>query len=238
MNTKLFSRHSLKTRVTLFTLAIFLVSLWSLGSYASLKLRHDMQHQLGEGQSSTVSFIAEEINHQIDERFRTLEKVAANVAPATLANSAALQRFLEQQREDLQGPFNAGVVVYGLDGTVIADVPVSAAWFGVNFLNREFLLAALKQGRSTIGQSVLGNKPGAPVVVIVTPIRDGRGKVIGALAGITNLELPNFLDIVSQNGPGKTGGYLLIAPQQRQIIVATDKRQVMHTLPGSATNEK
>ena len=41
-----FSPRSLKTRVTLFTLAIFLAGLWSLALYASEMLRADLQREL------------------------------------------------------------------------------------------------------------------------------------------------------------------------------------------------
>ena len=54
--------RSLKTRVTLFTLAIFVISICSLALYVSRSLREDMERQLGEQQFSTVSFVAAEIN--------------------------------------------------------------------------------------------------------------------------------------------------------------------------------
>jgi membrane protein implicated in regulation of membrane protease activity len=42
-----FRRRSLKTRVTLFTLAIFVISIWLLAFYASKMLRKDMERLLG-----------------------------------------------------------------------------------------------------------------------------------------------------------------------------------------------
>jgi sensor histidine kinase regulating citrate/malate metabolism len=60
--------HSLKTRVTLFTLAIFLISLWLLAFYASRVLRHDMQRLLGDQQFSTATFVASDINGDMYDR--------------------------------------------------------------------------------------------------------------------------------------------------------------------------
>ena len=57
-----FAPHSIKTRVTLFTLSIFVVSIWALSFYASHMLKADMQRVLGEQQRSTASFIAAGIN--------------------------------------------------------------------------------------------------------------------------------------------------------------------------------
>ena len=65
MRFKIFHWHSLKTRVTFFTLAIFLVSLWLLAFYASRVLHKDMQRLLGVQQFSTATFVASDINQEI-----------------------------------------------------------------------------------------------------------------------------------------------------------------------------
>lgn len=46
MSFKIFQRPSLKTRVTLFTLAIFVISIWSLAFYASQMLGEDMRPRI------------------------------------------------------------------------------------------------------------------------------------------------------------------------------------------------
>jgi len=51
------SLHLLKTRVTLFALAIFLIGIWPLAFYASRMLRNAIQRLLGKQQFSTVSFL-------------------------------------------------------------------------------------------------------------------------------------------------------------------------------------
>ena len=53
---------------------------------------------------------------------------------------------------------------------------------------------------------------------------------------MTNLSLPSFLDQITASSYGKTGGYLLVAPQFRLIVTATDKRRVMETLPAPGIN--
>jgi hypothetical protein len=97
MNLNPFQWQSLKTRVTLFTLAIFLISIWSLTFYISRMLREDMQRLLGEQQFSTVSYIAAEVNDALGERLKALEAVAKAIAPTPLGNVTALQAELEKQ---------------------------------------------------------------------------------------------------------------------------------------------
>ncbi|MDP3866170.1 MAG: PAS domain S-box protein [Rhodoferax sp.] len=230
MKSNLFQWRSLKTRVTLFTLAIFLIGIWSLTFYASRMLREDMQGLLGDQQFATVSLLAHQVNHELDDRLRLLEVVAGGVTPIMLGKPAALQALL-QQNSHLQMLFNGGVIALGLDGTAIAEVPLTAGRIGVNYMDVYAVATALKAGKSTIGRPVMGRKLLAPVFGMAVPIRDPQGKVMGILMGVINLGKPNFLDKITESRYGKTGGYFLAAPQLRLNITATDKSRIMQPLP-------
>src|ERR1035437_706565 len=122
MNLNIFQLRSLKTRVTLFTLAIFVISFWSLALYGSRSLREDMERQLGEQQFSTVSFVAAEIDEGLALRVKALEKVARSIDQFLLDNPVALQQMLGTWF--FVNLFNAGVVAVTADGTAVADAPV------------------------------------------------------------------------------------------------------------------
>lgn len=231
----IFPRNSVKTRVTLSTLAIFLASLWSLSYYASTMLRKDMQLLLGDQQFSTASHVASEINHQLEARFEVLNSVAVKLNPALLENTTALQAYLDQLAL-IQELFNGGVLVYRLDGTAIAEVPLTAGRIGTNYIDIDTIAAALKEGQSTIGRPVMGKKLRAPVFGMTVPIRNAQGQVIGAVSGVTNLGQPSFLDQITHGNYGKTGGYLLVAPQHRLVVTATDKRRIMDRIPEPGVN--
>ena len=96
MNLNIFQWRSLKTRMTLFTLAIFLTSIWSLAFYSSRLLREDMQHLLGEQQFSTASFVAQELNGELNDRAQGLENIANTLDPALMKDATGLQHFLER----------------------------------------------------------------------------------------------------------------------------------------------
>jgi hypothetical protein len=233
MNLNIIPWRSLKIRVTIFTLTVFLVGIWSLTFYSSYTLHNDMEQELGEQQFSTVSIIAADINSEIDERLGALEKVAARITPAILGNASSMQAFLED-RIAFRMMFNAGINVTRLDGVVIADVPISMRRIGNNYSDRNHVAGALR-GKSTIGNPVMGKMVKAPIVPIAVPILD-KGKVIGTLTGITNLGAPNFLSKITDNVYGKTGGYLLVSRQLRTIVYATDKKRIMEVLPGPGIN--
>jgi diguanylate cyclase (GGDEF)-like protein/PAS domain S-box-containing protein len=230
-----FSRNSLKTRVTMFTLLIFLISIWSLSFYASRILHENMRQLLGEQQSSTLKLVADATNHELRDRLEALEKVAAGFNPALLGNPAALQNNLDQ-RPVFQELFNGGVFVTGVDGVALVTEPVSLQRRGISFLDRDYVADTLQNGKSTIGLPIMGKLLSVPVFGMAAPIRDARGKVIGVLAGVTNLAEPNFLGALVGNRYGTTGGYVLLAPQQRVIVVATDKSLVMQPLPAAGVS--
>jgi len=216
-------------------LALFLASLWSLSYYAIHILHQDMEKTLSDQQFSTVSVIAANVNNALSDRLKALETVAEMVTPTLLNNDTALQDFLDRLPL-LQNNFNAGVIAYQANGNAIAEVPQSARRVGTNYMDIDTIAAALREGESTVGSPVIGKKLMAPVFGMTVPIRDEQQRVIGALSGVTNLGSPNFLDQVTQNRYSKTGGYMLVAPQSRLIVTATDKRRIMETLPPTGAN--
>ncbi len=236
MNSNTFQWRSIKTRVTLVTIAIFMIGFLAMVSYASRILRGDMQRQLGEHQFSTVTLLAAHINDELSDRIKALEKIAETTIPAVLGDVTALQSRLED-RPILQLLFNDGIFVTRLDGTTVADVPLSASRIGVDFSARDYVVGALNDGKATIGKPVIGKVSRAPVISIAVPIHDNRGKVIGALVGATDLSKPNFLDKIAANNYGRTGGYHVVTRQEGVIVSATDKTRIMETLPAIGASQ-
>ena len=229
MKINLSSWKSVKTRVTLFTLGIFLSSLWALTFIANSLLHRDLEKMISQQQLTAAQFMASEINQQIEERFKSLRIVANAFTPALLGNVDASQNHLEEQLI-FQSMFNGGTFIVGLDGKATASIPLSAKRRGVEYLDRDFIQAALREGKSTVGKPVIGKMLNAPIFVMAVPITDEQGVVIGALAGITNLGTTNFLDKITQNRYGTNGGYLLVSKAHRLIVSGTDKRFVMRPL--------
>jgi PAS domain S-box-containing protein len=235
---QLFQWRSLKTRVTVLTLVIFVISLWILELFASRILREDMKHQLGEQQQSAVSFVAEQVNDELAERFAALKLIASQIDAPLMGNRPALQALLEQ-RPILDLLFNGGVFVTGPDGVSLASVPLAPEGLpriGVNYMDRDFVITALREGKPVIGKPVLGRVLKSPIVAMAVPILDAQGKVVGTLVGVINLGKPSFLDKITQHRYGITGGYVLIAAQHRLVVIATDKTRIMESLPAVGVN--
>jgi two-component system sensor histidine kinase/response regulator len=238
MTSTIFSWRSLKTRVTVLTLVIFVISLWILALYASRMLREDMKRHLGEQQQSAVSFVAEQVNDELADRFAALKLIANQIDAPLMGNRPALQARLEQ-RPIIDLLFNGGVFLTGPDGVSLASAPLAPEGvprIGVNYMDRDYIITALREGKPVIGKPVMGKVLMSPIVAMAVPILEAQGKVVGALVGVINLGKPSFLDKITRNRYGKTGGYVLIAAQHRLVVIATDKTRIMESLPAVGVN--
>ena len=228
------ARHSLKTRITLAMLSIFLAGMWTLSLSVSHALRSDMETLLSAQQFSTVSMVAAQVNREMDTRLNALESVANTSATAMQEGPAAMQALIEQ-RPVLQTLFNGRISVHALDGTIIADFPKSAEQHADD-INVDAVAVALKEGKPVVGRPVVGTLQTDPLFNMAVAIRDDKGSVIGALCGEVDLGIPNFLDQITKSHYGNAGGYTLIIPKDRLIVTATDTSRTMEKLPAAGGN--
>jgi len=226
---------SLKHRLTALTLAVFLVGIWSVTLYATRSLRADMVRLFGEQQFSTTSAVAAQLDAELDVRLQSLIRIAAEISPRLLASHAELQQFLEA-RTTLQSLFNGGTRIRDSAATTLASVPHALERIGSSYADRDYMIAALKEGRASIGRPVISRTLQVPVVAMAAPIRDPTGQVIGAVTGVVNLGQASFLDRLVEQRYGASGGYLIIAPQHGLIITGTDKSRIMSPMPAPGVN--
>lgn len=230
-----FQRHSIKAKVTLFTLAVFVFSLVSVSLYASHQLRADMKQELSKQQRSALSLLSEFVSQGLTTRLQALEKAAQRITPAIMKDPVALQAEISQ-RVILESLFNAGLVVLNHEGTAMAENSYFPGRLGTSYGDRDHVQLALQQNRASVGQLLTGRVSKKTGFGMSAPIRDAQGKAIGALTGYIDLGQPNFLDIIGQQQYGRTGGYLLVDPVQRRIIAATDKSRTLEQLPAPGVN--
>lgn len=216
-------------------LALFLVGIWSLASYASHVLREDLHEVLGKEQFVTASTMAAHISREMEDRLQALRVTAVPLHLAMLNDSAALQAYL-QERPVLQRLFSGGVLVIGATGTAVAEAAPVVGRIGTNYRDIPSVATVLQQGVEVVGTPVLGKRIGAPVFDMVVPIRDAQGQVIGALSGLTNLGTANFIDSIGGVNYGPKTSYMLIAKQQRLVVTATNKQRAMERLPTPGTS--
>jgi len=226
--------RSLKTRVTMGILVIFALGLGAMAWYASRLLRQDMQVLVGDQQLSTVTVLADQVSGQVSVRLQSLEELAAKAVPV-LADAGATQSLLDQDTLTAQ-LFNRGSFVTRMDGVAIASAPRELRRVGIDYRDRDYMIAALESGRTVVGKPVRGKALGTPVLVMAAPVRDGTGRVIGAVAGVTDLGRSNFLDTITSHRYGETGSFHVVSAQHRLIVTSSDRSRVMQALPPPGAN--
>ena len=221
---------SLKTKITLVSLLIFVISLWGFQFFVSQTLRKDMTRLMGEQQFSTASILAVEVDRQIQMRVVALEHLAKSIAPPEINDPDQLQKRLLARSDALQ-LFNGGIFVTGPEGVVVASVPDSNVGKGTDFSQSDYVIAALNAGTTTAGKPAMGRVHQTPTFTFGTPIRGAQGQVVGVLAGVIELAGANFLDGLTGNRYGKSGGYFIVNPKHRMIVTGSDKKRSMEVLP-------
>ncbi len=220
------------------TVAAFVFGVWSLSYYASRLLRDDLIQLIGGQQSATVSAVAAEINANMEERLKALEFVAVGINLPMLEQPAILQVYLDQ-RPLITLLFNAGAFITRLDGVAVAEVP-RIGRTGINYLDRDHVAAALRDGKASVGKAVIGKKVASPSFAMTVPIRDTQGNVIGALTGATDLSVTNFLDNFVASRYGLSGGYLIVDPVNKLFVTTTSnanyEKLVMQPIPAPGVN--
>ena len=99
----------------------------------------------------------------------------AGISAVALATGPAAMQVLLEHNVTLADLFNFGVLAYGVDGTAVAEVPRTAGRVGVNYLDNPTVLAALKEGKTTLSTVHLGKVLRAPVFGMTVPIRNAQG---------------------------------------------------------------
>ncbi|MDD4912282.1 MAG: EAL domain-containing protein [Sideroxydans sp.] len=226
---------SIKTRITFLILVVLIIGFWSAAFYASQILRANMEQIFGKQLLSNATFMAGEIDEELQTRLYSLKAVAGKISAAEVRNRSQSQARLEQL-SILKHQFNAGLIIIDMHGKVIADSDPLAGRLDENLLAQSHIKAALQEGKSSIGKPHLADSQTYPEFGLAAPIFDSKGKVIGALAGIIDLSRPSFFDQVTSRLYGERGEFLLIAPQYNLFVTATDKSRIMHTIPAPGVN--
>lgn len=228
METTQSSRHSLKTRITLATLGVFLASLWSLSFYATRSLQHDVERLVSEQQLITAVLIAEQINLELTERLQALQDISRTLGAYDLSQKQHLQTYVDQ-RQDLLTLFNSRVFITDPRGDTLASLPFLPEYIGVNFADRDYLITAIGKGQPSIGRPVMGRTARAPVVVMAAPILDRAGQISGALAGSISLEKQTFLDQIGKHNI-QQGSLTLVDRNSGLVVMSTERAQLMTDL--------
>lgn len=230
-----FRNLSLKFKVTLFTLGLFLFSIGVITYQFSAHSRQELEVTLSDQQFSEVSFVAERIDNAVKLRIDSLAVTASTITPQMLEHRDQLESFLSD-RTALYKLCTLGIMIISKGGHGLADFPRSGDRGHADFTQRDFYRQVMTTGKPALSKPGHGRFVQDPRLVIAVPILDKHDKVIGILAGITSLSDGSLISNFDIKSHPNRNAYLVISPRDNLFVADTDNARTLETLPTPGVN--
>ncbi len=172
----------------------------------SLAIR-DMRTRLSESVSSSLSGMVSRLAARMDDDLAAMRRLARDEAELVRSlDPDEARRRLEARAGALRFAFDYGVVVVDQTGAVVMDSENRDGWDGVSLADAEFFQRTFSRGEGVVSLPFRSPLPdGRAIAVVTAPIRDGRGRIIGLLAGAIDLLENRFLVQTTGVGAGRFG---------------------------------
>lgn len=225
---------SLRTRITLSTMVIVVLTLWLTTLLSGHVLRSEMEAAISTQQFSAVALAAKKVDQLLSERIAAIEELAAHLSHSK-APLDQQQLFLEDLMV-LPKMFNWGIMILDSQGIAQASLPSHLNRASMNYYHMPSIQGALKHGQTTVSDPMIDSLTQQPMVFVIAPIRDKTEQIHGLAIGVINLANPNILDTVNAAKYGLTGDFFIIAPNSRRYVASSDKRRIMLQGPPIGVN--
>lgn len=221
---------TIKSKVTLIATSVFVALLVVASAIQMYFVKVDMKELLGNQQLSTVSYEAQDIDHELITAQTALVRVSMEIPPVIVYNTRQLEEVLANAA--ILRLFFDDILVQSPKGEIIFDLPARGRR-GANVFDLENFQTTLKTRKPYISKPLRGRTTGRPFVLITAPILNESDEVVAVLTGGMNLLKPNFLGNLSKARVGKTGSFELVT-RDRVIVMspATDRIMTQGPAPG------
>jgi diguanylate cyclase (GGDEF)-like protein len=218
---------SLITRLVV--MGLLMATVGTAASYFQLSrfLRKDLAESVAVQQTALADYVARDVDNYLRERSLFLERLAASVPPDLLAQPRPLRAWLDE-RASLSPVFSLGLTVNDLAGERLDDEGRTAVD------SAEFKGASA--GRTTLGRARLIPATRNSALPMATPVRDRAGQIVAVLLGTANMSADGLLDHLQSGRVGKTGGILVVSPEDHLFVASTDAAMSLTPTPPLGVN--
>jgi diguanylate cyclase (GGDEF)-like protein len=199
-------------------------------------MQDNLQELVAAQQLSIASYVARGVDYSISSRLNLIGQLAADFPPELVGKPEHLRAWLKE-RQRLNPLFNSGLMVIPPNGNgTLASYPVVEGRDKLDYSKSDWFLNAMRLDRPVMGVPFRGRASGEPIIMFSAPLRDGNGKLVAEIAGVSMLDAPGFLDALLDTRLGATGGFLLISPADKLFIASTDPGMVLTPTPPPGVN--
>ena len=223
---------SLKLCITLggiaaLVLGIGLITLMLVNRAERDTLTAQRQRELGESVR-----MASVLSRRVVELQRALQVVAAQLDDSTLADDAALERFIKS-KPVLRSMF-ANVFVATPNGQMqlFAD-EAGLRRPNLNIADRDYFRRTLAEGRPVVSEPLTGRIAGAPVVVFTYPVTSAGG-IVAVLGGGLRLASRDLMADLVDARESDAGALLVVTDGQGRVLAHPDRQRILKPLSDDA----
>lgn len=221
-------RMSLKTRLTVATVGLFVLFIWVLVFLSVTVLQDRLEKVLSAQQLASTRHSAIEIDNSLLDRLEGLRRVAA-LLPADLRDE--VQQPALSNRPLLGIYFPGGSLLLGLDGKVIAEHPPGGVRRERDFKDEDYFRQVVATRQPYIGKPGVDSVSRRPTLTLAVPALDEEGRVRAVLTGAVDLTAPNFSSLASEQAQEGKGAFFVLSLRDRRVVVAGDSGRVATALP-------
>lgn len=197
--------HSLKSKLTAGAMALALVLLVVQAVVQFQLMQGALQRQIEAEQAGTLHQLARALDDKLDERVLAL-KAAAWSLPGPLSTDLFTLEGLPKRETALLTLYD-DLYLFDAKGLLLVDWPVKPGRRTLDMSSRDYIQGALTSRDAYISRPLLGKATQQPIVVVATPVFDGKGQIAGIMAGVLNLYQHNLLGSLPNRANGDTGHF-------------------------------
>ena len=214
------NKLSLKTKVTLLSIALGLVPIGLIGGFSYVQIDNALKEQTIKSQKSRAIEIADKFNRFIFERNGDVEVLAAQPVFGDAKISATTP--IEDKSKLLDQYVNSyqvydSIAFFDLKGNPVVQSKGAAL---SNYLDRKYFQAVLKTGKTVISDPEIAKSSGKFVVHFAAPVKDSTtGQVIGVMRTRVPVER---LEAPLKNFAGKSQDYHILDRGTGKLFISSN----------------
>ena len=220
----------LKTKFTLIV-AAFVVVLLALVAFSTFyHYEKSIKETIAQQQFRMVSILADEIDNKLLTAQQNIASVAKSAPPDIMQHPENAQAFLDNM-PSLHSMFDNHVFLFTPTGKIFVESPYARGRRGFDVSFREYIINTLKTQEPYISDPYESSQQHKhPAIMLTIPLFDGKGKIIGILAGSIDLMRDNFLGRIGTVKIGETGN-LYLYDTEGTMIMHPDKTRILVNQP-------
>ncbi len=226
-------QFSLRTQIGLATGLVLSLILLTQAVLLFSAARDELKQSLSGQLEVLVSRVAAELDEKVFLRVAILEGMANKFPLNSLNNDAEVERYFRDS-PNLYTLFD-DYYLFSPEGILRVDWPRVPGRRGLDMAERDYIQGVIKQGGTTLSKPILGKATQQPIIVISAPVRDAKGRLVGILGGVVNLQRSRLLEPLSTTRVGKTGYFYLVGPE-RLTIMHPDRNRVLKPITAPGVN--